>query len=105
MEKIYKYTSEEEDKINVDLGYTSKYLDHICSQKQYQSTLGISEFKHFIKILRIKKCEKCGSKLILIKECTYVGLRHAPFDNGGDYTRTYEVVYKRYCPKCQIMID
>ena len=105
MKKIYKYTIAEEEQINIDLGYTAKELNRICSKKQYQYTLGLSELSFFLKFLKRKKCNKCASKLMLIKECTYVGLRHPPQATGGDYERTYDVVYKQYCPNCQTIID
>lgn len=105
MKKIYKYTIEEENEINHRLGYGSKELNHICSKKQYQYTIGISEILKCFKLCRYKKCEKCNSNLIFVKEFVYAGLRHPPNATGGDHEKTYEVVYRKYCPDCRAVIE
>lgn len=105
MKKIFKYSEEQEKVVDAEFGYTEKQLNNVCAKKQYQFTLGVSEISHFFKVLKKKECDKCGTKLKLVKECTYVGLRHPPQATGGSYEKTYHIVFKRYCPQCKAIIE
>lgn len=105
MKKIYKYTSFEENEINIEQGYTEKQLNNVCDINQYQVNLeDIFDLVCYFFSKR-KKCEICKSQLKCIKECTYVGLRHPAGTTGGSYEKTYRVKFKTYCPSCKTIID
>lgn len=100
MQKVYRYTEQEEARINRELGYTAEQLSRVGWGEQHQYTVGIAELWAAVKRLLNRRCPKCKAKLVKMKELKYVGLRHPPGTTGGDYQKAYEVKRMRVCPKC-----
>ncbi len=105
MKKFFVYTEEQEQEINEKLGYTQKEYDRLGDGKQWQRTINIPKIKDFIRRLKQKECPTCGSKLVWIKECTYIGFSLLPGVDYGSLKKTYEVKKKRYCPNCQKILE
>ncbi len=100
MKKYFVYSEEQENEMNIEMGYTQAQLDKVGWNTQYQ--WGLKELFNLVYFFfKGKTCEVCSKKLKCVKECTYVGLRHAVGATGGSYEKTYEVKYKVYCPDCQ----
>ena len=100
MKKYFVYSKEQENEMNIEMGYTQEQLNKVCGTLQYQWDLE-EIFNLIYWFFKGKPCEVCSKKLKCVKECTYVGLRHAPTATGGSYEKTYKVKYKTYCPNCQ----
>lgn len=100
MKKIYKYSSEEEKRIDIRKGYTQEQLSHVSWNKQHQFQIGIPEIKHFFELRKIKFCSRCGKPLVWAKELIYVGISPHVGSTGGDYEKAYEMHLCRYCSNC-----
>lgn len=101
MEKVYKYSKEEEEKINQDLGYTQEQIEGYW-QEQREYTIGIQEIIGWFRWTFHKQCPHCQKvKLIWKNELEYMGLKLPPnCTSASKLNKTYKYTRILVCPQC-----